>query len=220
MTRRLSTSSLACDTRRRRPFRKRALAALRGEELVLDRVVDRARHRPPVHRHRHRGGEEGVAVGEVHGAVEGVHVPDRARARALEVGLLGHDVVVGEARADDREDLRPRTPCPRRSRGRSCPCGGCPGPGRSAPSGSFPRAGPLPRPRPGTVRSLAVAPLETAIVGCRRACPKPCPRARPPCFSPSPRACCSSASGRCPCSAPTSRATRGWRSRCSARASG
>ena len=41
---------------------------------------------------------------EVDRAVEGIDVPDEARARVVEVGLLGDDVVVGMAAADRLED--------------------------------------------------------------------------------------------------------------------
>ncbi len=82
----------------------RPLAALGGEELVAQRIEDRPRDDLAVHRERHRGAEEGVAVGEVHGAVERVDEPHMARAGAAEVRLLGDDVVLRVTLADRLED--------------------------------------------------------------------------------------------------------------------
>ena len=82
----------------------RAPALFGGEQLVLQRVVDGAGHRRAVERQPDGGAEEGIAVGVVGRAVEGIHEPDVARARLVDDLLLGDDVVAGEPRAQRLED--------------------------------------------------------------------------------------------------------------------
>ena len=81
----------------------RAAAPLGREQLVLDRVVDRARDGRPIHRQRHRAAEHRIAVREVRGAVQRIDVPHVSRSCPGQLALFRDDVVPGKAPAQQRE---------------------------------------------------------------------------------------------------------------------
>ena len=227
MTSRRAAGRAVCDDTQPPAVQVRARAALGGEQLVLHRVVDGARHHLAVHGQRHRASRRtdsrgrsswcrragrrtrrsGSRCARCRSPRSRCRGPGNRARSSLEDGALAGAVHLGhEVDLALVLDANPAVALLLERARRAAPL---PSPRHVPPAQVAPSAACDCR-----MRARANAP--PAALPRRRAASRALPRAARCCWPWSPR-CCSSAWARCPSSAPTSRATRASRSRCSAR---